>query len=116
MTTRFGAGSSASIQAAPPPSLSMSMSKRRQPAGRVGRDLRHRARDLTPLAIGAVAEVVGGVDPKWKGPGEPLESRLNLTGGWRKCGRRSLSNRACLPGRSSNAAAKVDMPEVHRLR
>ncbi len=38
------------------------------------------------------------MDPKWKGPGEPLEGRLNLTGGWRKCGRRGLSNRACRPG------------------
>jgi len=44
--------------------------------------------------------------------GEPLEGRLNLTGGWRKCGRRSLSNRAGLPGCSSNAAAEVDTPEV----
>jgi len=65
--------------------------------------------------MGAAAEVVSGVDPKRKGSGEPLESRLNLTGDWRKRGRRSLSNRACLPGRSSNAAARVDRPGVHRL-
>jgi len=38
------------------------------------------------------------MDTKRESPGEPLEGRLNLTSGWRKRGRRSLSNRACRPG------------------
>jgi len=55
--------------------------QRGEPPRRVGRDLGHRARDLTPLAIGTAAEIIGRVNPEWQILGEPLEGRLNPTCG-----------------------------------
>ncbi len=72
--------------------------QRGQPSRRIRRDLGHRACDIAPLAIGTAAKIIGRMDAKREILGEPLEGRLNLTGGWRKSGRRSLSNRACLVG------------------
>ncbi|MDQ2857339.1 MAG: hypothetical protein M3R53_01640, partial [Candidatus Eremiobacteraeota bacterium] len=82
--------------------------QRSEPTRWVRRDLGHRTRDVTSLAIGTAAEIIGSMNVEWQILGEPLEDRLKLPGGWRTCGRRSLSNCNCPVGRSGNAAARVD--------